>query len=106
LLRDVLARGASAALAGNASNALNEKQLNAIGYNLLERKRVADAIAVLQRNTQRFPDSFNAYDSLGEAYAAADDRARAIENYRRSLKLNPKNTNATEMIARLSSPRG
>jgi CubicO group peptidase (beta-lactamase class C family) len=99
-LRDIMARGA-VALSGGAAAELTERQLNSMGYVLLQRKRLADAIAVFQVNTRRFPESWNAFDSLGEAYAAAGDRARAIENYQRSLELNPKNGNATAMLEKL-----
>lgn len=36
--------------------------------------------------------------SLAEGYPAEGDKALAIENYRRSLQLNPKNTNAVEFL--------
>lgn len=65
VLRDVLARGPSAL--GNSS--LTEQQINRIGYVLLEKKRVPDAIGVFQVNVQRFPESANVYDSLAEAVA-------------------------------------
>jgi putative CocE/NonD family hydrolase len=102
LLRDVLARG-SVVLTENATEALTEAQINRLGYALLARKRSTDAVAMFRRNVERFPESFNAYDSLGEAYAAAGDHANAIANYRRSLELNPKNTNAADMIEKLSA---
>jgi cytochrome c-type biogenesis protein CcmH/NrfG len=56
------------------------------------------AIAVFEANVARFPDSANAYDSLGEAYSAADRKELAIESYERSLKLNPDNANAAERL--------
>ncbi|HEX2122673.1 MAG TPA: tetratricopeptide repeat protein, partial [Thermoanaerobaculia bacterium] len=101
LWREIVARGAVAALASPLVATLSESQLNRIGYMLLETGRQDDAVAVLRLNTSRFPGSFNAYDSLGEAHAAAGDREKAIANYRRSLQLNPKNSNAAEMLRRL-----
>lgn len=101
VLRDIMARGANSVLRGNALDALDESQVNRIGYVLLERKRTADAVAIFERNAARFPDSFNAHDSLGEAYAAAGDVANAIASYERSLKLNPKNTNAVQVLETL-----
>jgi CubicO group peptidase (beta-lactamase class C family) len=105
LLREIVARGAAAALAGGAADSLTEPQINRIGYALLANRRLADAIAIFGLNVHRFPDSFNAYDSLGEAYAAAGDAANAIANYQRSLELNPQNGNAGEMIAKLRATR-
>ncbi len=50
------------------------------------------------------PNSWNVYDSLGEAYAAQGNRELAVRNYRESLELNPKNTNAVEALKRLEAP--
>jgi CubicO group peptidase (beta-lactamase class C family) len=101
LLRDIVRRGADVALTQRAVEALSEPQINSIGYALLQRRRIRDAIAAFRTNVERFPMSFNAYDSLGEAYAAAGDRANAIANYQRSFELNPKNTNAAESLLKL-----
>ena len=101
LLRDIRARGAKVALAGTAIEALTEAQINAMGYVLLQRGSVADALIVFQKNVERFPNSANAHDSLGEAYAAASDRDNAIASYGKSLELDPKNTNAAEWLQKL-----
>ena len=45
----------------------------------------------------------NVYDSLGEAYMIAGERDRAIENYRRSLELDPANENAVEKLRELGA---
>jgi Tfp pilus assembly protein PilF len=50
-----------------------------------------------------YPKSYNAYDSLAEAYMTAGNNKKAIANYRKSLKLNPKNTNATDMIKKMET---
>jgi CubicO group peptidase (beta-lactamase class C family) len=82
--------------------AVIEPEMNRLGYYLLHtRKAVEAAVAVFRLNVEAFPESANVYDSLGEAYMAAGDRERAVQNYRRSLELDPKNTNAVEMLERL-----
>lgn len=43
----------------------------------------------------------NAYDSLGEAYMNAGDKERAIENYEKSLKLNPNNASGMANLKKL-----
>ena len=40
-------------------------------------------------NTERHPESANAWDSLGEAYALKGDKANAIKSFKKSLTLNP-----------------
>ena len=49
-----------------------------------------------------FPESFNPYDSLGEAYMTAGETEMAIQNYAKSLELNPENTNAVRQLMRLT----
>lgn len=81
----------------------DENEFNLLGYRFLGQERVDEAIAVFQINVDHFPDSWNVYDSLGEAYAVKGDTARAIELYRRSVELNPDNTNGVQAIERLGS---
>ncbi len=52
----------------------------------------------LRFTRQRFPDAWNAWESLAEIYAAKGDCARAVTFYRRSLELNPDNDNAVEHL--------
>ena len=82
----------------------SEPEINRLGYTLLQRGRVTDAIDVFRFNVEEHPQSSNVYDSLGEAYAAHGDRELAIANYKKSLELNPKNTNAADALKRLEAP--
>ena len=78
-----------------------ERNLNSTGYLLLEAGKPKDAIEVLRVNVTLFPASWNAYDSLGEAYAAAGQKDLAIQNYEKSLQLNPKNEDGKAALAKL-----
>jgi CubicO group peptidase (beta-lactamase class C family) len=82
----------------------NDGALNRIGYDLLERDRVSDAITVFQLNAEEYPKVANVYDSLAEAFAKAGNRQLAIENYKRSLELDPKNQNAIDHLKELVKP--
>ena len=75
--------------------------MNAAGYRLLRDGEHDAAVALFEMNSRRFPDSANAWDSLGEACLTAGDRERAIAHYRRSLELDPGNENAREVLDRL-----
>ncbi|HKR00463.1 MAG TPA: alpha/beta hydrolase fold domain-containing protein [Pyrinomonadaceae bacterium] len=81
-----------------------EGTLNTLGYKLINKGRATDAIEVFRLNTLAYPQAFNAYDSLAEAYMVVGNKQLAIENYRKSLELNPKNTNAVPMLERLGVP--
>jgi dienelactone hydrolase len=80
-----------------------EPELNTLGYLLLREGRTKDAIEIFKLNVAVFPEGFNTYDSLGEAYMANGDRELAIKNYQKSLALNPQNVNAVNMMKRLNA---
>jgi len=86
---------------GSKEHNFGEDQLNSAGYSLLRAGKAKDAVEIFKLNVEMFPEGFNTYDSLGEAYEAAGDKELAIKNYKRSVELNPKNTNAAAAIARL-----
>jgi tetratricopeptide (TPR) repeat protein len=67
----------------------NEVEVNAYGYQLINQGKHDKAIEVFVMNTKKYPNSANAWDSLGEAYATKGDKANAIKNFKKSLTLNP-----------------
>ncbi len=86
---------------------VSEDQLNLLGYRFLQRGRLDDAMAVLRWNVELFPESGNVYDSLAEAYVREGNRAEALANYEKSLKLDPTNKNAARMLAAIrATPEG
>jgi CubicO group peptidase (beta-lactamase class C family) len=81
---------------------LLEAEINRLGYHALNVWRdVVGAIEVFKLNVLTFPESANVYDSLGEAYLAQGDTIRARVNYRRSLELDPGNSNAADVLSRI-----
>ena len=81
-----------------------EAELNNLGYLLMRAGKVKDAVEIFKLNVEAYPQASNPYDSLGEAYMNMNERELAISNYKKSLELNPKNTNAVEMLKRLQNP--
>jgi CubicO group peptidase (beta-lactamase class C family) len=81
--------------------AVSENRLNGLGYELLGRKNYAAAIVVFKLNVELYPQAVNTYDSLGEAYMLNGDKELAIQNYQRSIELNPGNKNGIEMLKKL-----
>ncbi|MBK8583426.1 MAG: hypothetical protein IPL86_16895 [Flavobacteriales bacterium] len=72
--------------------------MNMAGYELLWAGKKQEAAALLKLNVDVFPNSSNAYDSYGEALLALGDSANAIANYKRSIQLNPDNTNGIQVL--------
>lgn len=87
----------------SASYDFSESELNTLGYELIRMDKIREAIEILKLNVESFPQSANTYDSLGEAYMINSDRELAIKNYRKSLELNPKNTNAADVLKKLEA---
>ncbi|MFQ5530312.1 MAG: tetratricopeptide repeat protein [Gemmatimonadota bacterium] len=77
--------------------------LNGLGYQLMNGDNLTAAIRVFELNVGSYPSSANVYDSLAEGYMNAGRNDEAIEFYEKSLAINPGNTNATDMIARIRS---
>ncbi|MEE9571873.1 MAG: serine hydrolase, partial [Candidatus Neomarinimicrobiota bacterium] len=90
-------------LKSNKENEYNfvESQLNILGYQLLGMDRVKDAIEIFKLNIEEYPEAFNPYDSLGEAYMIDGQNDLAIKNYAKSLEINPKNTGAINMLGKI-----
>ena len=109
LFKNILAKGATEPLreyrlwrAGRASGEIiNESRMNQLGYDLLAVNKVKDAIEVFKLNVEDYPQSYNTWDSLAEAYMTAGEKELAIKNYERSIELNPDNTNGIEMLKKL-----
>jgi predicted alpha/beta superfamily hydrolase len=81
-----------------------EATVNGMGYYLLyQAKNVDKAIEYFKLNVANYPSSSNAYDSLAEAYKIKGEKALAIENYEKSLKLNPTNESAAKQLQELRS---
>jgi tetratricopeptide (TPR) repeat protein len=88
-------------LADGEDPARLEATVNGAGYMLMRSGIPERAVEVFELNTRVFPDAFNTWDSLGEAYMELGRDEEAIASYERSLALNPENENAARMIERI-----
>lgn len=77
---------------------LTEDEVNSWGYQLIEQGKKNEALQIFKLNTLLFPKSSNVYDSYGEILETLGNRKEAILNYRKSLELNPENTNAAHYL--------
>ena len=76
-------------------------QLNTLGYQFLEEDQNEIALALFKLNVVQFPEASNPYDSLAEAYLKTGNNDLAILNYKKSLDINPANTNASDVLKTL-----
>ncbi len=69
-----------------------EALINQLGYQLLlaPEKKVAEAIEVFKVNVERYPESANVHDSLGEAYEAAGKLDLARAGYQKAIEIGSK----------------
>ena len=79
-----------------------ERDLNDWAYRMLNGGgKPKEALEIFKLNVYLYPTSANVYDSVAEAYAANGQRDLAIKNYKRSLELDPQNTNAVQQLKKL-----
>lgn len=80
-----------------------ENDLNQWGGQLMTEGDLKEAIEIFKLNVRLYPKSANVYDSLAEAYEIVGKRDLAVTNYKRSLELDPQNTNAVRHLEQLES---
>ncbi|MCK4773162.1 MAG: tetratricopeptide repeat protein [Candidatus Krumholzibacteria bacterium] len=78
-----------------------EKEFNALGYVFLYHEKTDAAIAVFELNVKAYPESWNVYDSLGEAYMVAKRYDESIKYYETALKLNPDSKHSQHQLQEL-----
>lgn len=85
---------------------LKENEMNQIGYQLIESDKVEEALEVFKWNVDAFPKSSNVYDSYAEASMKLGKNDQAIENYKKSIEINPGNQNGIDMLKKLGVDMG
>jgi tetratricopeptide (TPR) repeat protein len=91
-----------AIMKGNPNDpAIVERNLNGLGYRLMNDKKLKLAQDIFKINTLLYPNSSNVYDSYAEACMTIGDLDLAIINYTQALALDPKNKHAEETIKEL-----
>lgn len=92
--------------ANPATYNFDQGELNILGYQLLRKKRVGDAIRIFQLNVEAYPQASNVYNSLAEAYAVAGNTRQATASFQKALQLNPKNRFAASSLKKLAAFAG
>jgi tetratricopeptide (TPR) repeat protein len=85
--------------ANDATYDFAESELNALGYQLLYgNHKPSQAIEIFKLNTDAYPKSSNAFDSLAEAYHVNGNKAAAIKNYQKAVELDPTDLHAADVL--------
>jgi hypothetical protein len=64
-----------------------ESMVNELAYTDLYFKHFDEALYLFKLNVINYPESYNAYDSMGDFYDAKGDKVSAIENYIKALSI-------------------
>lgn len=88
----------------NEYNFENEDELTMYAYSYLWGNQPKNALEVFLLIAEQFPNSANAYDSLGEVYLALGNKELSLFNYTKALKMNPDNFNAEDQIELIRNP--
>jgi tetratricopeptide (TPR) repeat protein len=86
---------------GRGAYDFGEPPLNALGYRIMGEGDIEAAITVFQLNVEQFPESWNVYDSLAEAYMNTGENELAVRYYEKSLEIEPENQNAVQKLEEL-----
>jgi tetratricopeptide (TPR) repeat protein len=90
-------------LKNEALSIATEAEINTIGYQYLFAKQTDQAIEIFKKNINLHPDSWNVYDSLGEAFAAKGEKKQAIENYEKAQSMVKDDANKNRITKVLSN---
>lgn len=79
-----------------------EQVINEIAYYYMGSGERTKAYSLFSLNVKNYPNSANAYDSMGDYYSDQHDKAKAIEYYKKSLKIqqNPATQKKLEELAK------
>jgi len=77
---------------------LNEAEMNQAGYVFLQSAKAEEAAFLFKINVDEYPHSFNVYDSYGEALMVLGKKEEALENYMKSVQLNPGSASGIKVL--------
>ncbi len=77
---------------------LTEARLNSLGYRYLEENRIQDAITVLEINAQAYPNSYNCFDSLADAWKQYGNYFKAREFYKKAFDLATRQSDSSASV--------
>lgn len=85
----------------NSDYNVSELGINAFGYALMQQGHNEDASTIFQLNIEFYPNSWNTYDSYGDALLKLDRKEEAMKAFKKSLELNPGNEKARMILKKM-----
>jgi hypothetical protein len=76
-----------------------------IGFQLLKAKKTEEAYKLFKHNETHYPTSSHVYHGLGESCRLMGKKEQAIAYYKKSLQLDPNNTESSRAMARLTASK-
>jgi cyclase len=76
-------------------------EIDQFAYRLMLDEKLDVALEIFVVVAELFPESYLAFDSLGEVYKRKGDKEKAIQSFEKSLELNPDNRNAARQLKSL-----
>lgn len=64
-----------------------ENFVNEEAYNMMYNNEMDNAFRLFDLNIRNYPNSYNAYDSMGDYYMAENDKENAIKFFSKALEL-------------------
>ncbi|MBC2845791.1 serine hydrolase [Winogradskyella flava] len=80
-----------------------EANINVLGYFYMQNGKLDEALTVFKLNAEKFPNSTNVFNSLGEAYYQKKTYQLALEAFETSLKHDPNNQSSKDFITRIKN---
>jgi len=79
--------------------------IKSIGLSFLSRSKVEEALEIFKLNCQLYPESWDVYYTLAEAYMKNGNKLIAIQNYEKALKHNFHNSNIQKILNKLKNEK-
>jgi dienelactone hydrolase len=78
-----------------------QQVVNQIAYDRMQSGNTKDAVTLAKLNVEAFPESANAYDSLGDAYLADGQNELALQSAQKAIEVLPNDQNANDDLKKL-----
>jgi len=77
--------------------------IKSIGLSFLSRNKMEEAIEIFKLNSQLYPESWDVYYTLAEAYVKNGNKGMAIKNYQKALDRKPDESNILKILNELKN---